>query len=240
LRAGESLGWTPATDIYEDEEGLSLKFELAGVEPKDVDIRFENGVLTIKGERKLENEEKKENYHRVELSYGAFNRSFSLPPTVDLDKIEAKSKSGMLVVYLPKKDPVAPAVSQTATACRFAGSPGIDPTPAPHASSSRDTVQSRLPDPGWLDIEAEPFFAVAKQGVELIAELYEIEKLCPTGPPGDELRRRLRDERSHDVVRRIHEWALATRALPESLGKAIAFRSDGEASLWAEAVASRP
>ena len=108
LRAGESLGWTPATDIYEDEEGLSLKFELAGVEPKDVDIRFENGVLTIKGERKLENEEKKENYHRVELSYGAFNRSFSLPPTVDADKIEAQSKNGVLVVHLPKKAEAKP------------------------------------------------------------------------------------------------------------------------------------
>src|SRR6266542_1763707 len=108
LRAGESLGWTPATDIYEDEEGLSLKFELAGVEPKDVDIRFENGVLTIKGERKLEKEDKKENYHRVELSYGAFNRSFSLPPTVDADKIEAKSKSGLLVVSLPKKAEAKP------------------------------------------------------------------------------------------------------------------------------------
>ena len=108
LRAGESLGWTPATDIYEDEEGLSLKFDLAGVEPQDVDIRFENGVLTIKGERKMEKEDKKENYHRVELSYGAFNRSFSLPPTVDADKIEAKSKSGLLVVSLPKKAEAKP------------------------------------------------------------------------------------------------------------------------------------
>ncbi len=108
FRAGESLGWTPATDIYEDEEGLTLKFELAGVEPKDVDIRFENGVLTIKGERRLENAEKKENYHRVELSYGAFNRSFSLPPTVDADKIEAESKVGVLVVHLPKKAEAKP------------------------------------------------------------------------------------------------------------------------------------
>jgi HSP20 family protein len=108
FRAGESLGWTPATDIYEDEEGLSLKFELAGVEPKDVDIRFENGILSIKGERKLDREEKRENYHRVELSYGAFNRSFSLPPTVDAEKIEASSKSGMLVVYLPKKAEAKP------------------------------------------------------------------------------------------------------------------------------------
>jgi HSP20 family protein len=108
FRAGESLGWTPAVDIYEDEEGLSLKFELAGVEPKDVDIRFEDGVLTIKGERKLEKEEKKENYHRVELSYGAFNRSFSLPPTVDADKIGAESKAGVLVIHLPKKAEAKP------------------------------------------------------------------------------------------------------------------------------------
>ncbi|HTP25473.1 MAG TPA: Hsp20/alpha crystallin family protein [Anaeromyxobacteraceae bacterium] len=107
-RVGESLGWTPATDIYEDEEGLSLKFELAGVEPKDVDIRFENGVLTIKGERKLENEDKKENYHRVEFSYGTFNRSFGLPPTVDGEKIKAESKNGVLVVSLPKKAEAKP------------------------------------------------------------------------------------------------------------------------------------
>jgi HSP20 family protein len=108
LQGGESLGWAPATDIYEDEEGLSLKFELAGVEPTEVDIRFENGVLTLKGERKLEHQDKKENYHRVELSYGAFNRSFSLPPTVDADKIKAESKSGMLVVHLPKKAEAKP------------------------------------------------------------------------------------------------------------------------------------
>jgi len=107
-RAGESLGWTPATDIYEDEEGLTLKLELAGVEPKDVDIRFENGVLAIKGERKLERGDKKDNYHRVELSYGAFNRSFTLPSTLDADKIEAQSKNGVLVVYLPKKAEAKP------------------------------------------------------------------------------------------------------------------------------------
>jgi HSP20 family protein len=102
-RQGESLGWTPAADIYEDADGLSLRFDLAGVEPKDVDIRFENGVLTIKGERKLEREEHKENYHRVEMSYGAFNRSFSLPATVDPERIKAESKNGVLVVHLPKK-----------------------------------------------------------------------------------------------------------------------------------------
>jgi HSP20 family protein len=111
-RAGESLGWTPAADIYEDEEGLTLRFDLAGVEPKDVDIRFENGVLTLKGERKLEKEEKKDNYHRIELSYGAFNRSFSLPATVDPEKIRAESKNGVLAVHLPKKPEAKPKTVQ--------------------------------------------------------------------------------------------------------------------------------
>ena len=101
--AGESVGWTPACDIYEDEDGVSLRFELAGVDPKDVEVRFENGVVTLKGERKLEKEEKQENYHRVELNYGTFTRSFSLPGTVDAEKIRAESKNGVLHVHLPKK-----------------------------------------------------------------------------------------------------------------------------------------
>jgi HSP20 family protein len=107
-RQGESLGWTPATDIYEDEDGLTLRFDLAGVDPKEVDIRFENGVLTLKGDRRLEKEEKKDNYHRVELSYGAFNRSFSLPGTVDPERIKAESKNGVLSVHLPKKAEAKP------------------------------------------------------------------------------------------------------------------------------------
>src|SRR5512140_2903904 len=102
-RTGESVGWTPKVDIFEDEEGVALKFELAGVEPKDVDIRFENGVLTLRGERKLEREDKRENYHRIELSYGTFTRSFSLPGTIDAEKIRAESKNGVLTVMLPKK-----------------------------------------------------------------------------------------------------------------------------------------
>jgi HSP20 family protein len=107
-KAGESVGWTPACDIFEDEEGVSLRFELAGVEPKDVDIRFENGVLTLRGERKLDREEKRDNYHRVELSYGTFTRSFSLPGTIDAEKIRAESRNGVLVVHLPKKAEAKP------------------------------------------------------------------------------------------------------------------------------------
>jgi HSP20 family protein len=107
-RDGESVGWTPRVDIFEDEEGVALRFELAGVEPKDVDIRFENGVLTLRGERKLEREDKRENYHRVELSYGTFTRSFSLPGTIDAEKIKAESKNGVLTVHLPKKPEAKP------------------------------------------------------------------------------------------------------------------------------------
>jgi HSP20 family protein len=108
LRGGESVGWTPAVDIYEDEEGLTLRFELAGVDPRDVDIQFENGTLTLKGERKLEKEEKRENYHRVERAYGSFTRSFSLPATVDAEKIRAESRNGVLSVTLPKKAEAKP------------------------------------------------------------------------------------------------------------------------------------
>ena len=101
--AGESVGWTPACDIYEDEEAVTLRFELAGVEPKDVDVRFENGVLTLRGERKLEKEDRRDGYHRIELGYGTFTRSFSLPGTVDAEKIRAESRNGVLVVTLPKR-----------------------------------------------------------------------------------------------------------------------------------------
>ncbi len=110
--AGESVGWTPACDIYEDAESVSLRFELAGVEAKDVDVRFENGVLTVRGERKLEQEDKRENYHRVERSYGTFTRSFSLPGTLDAERIRAEAKNGVLTITLPKKAEAKPRAIQ--------------------------------------------------------------------------------------------------------------------------------
>jgi HSP20 family protein len=115
-RAGESVGWTPACDVYEDEEALTLRFELAGVDPKDVDVRFENGVLTVKGERRLEKDEKRENYHRVERSYGTFTRSFSLPGSLDAEKIRAETKHGVLSVTLPKRAEAKPRAIQVKVA----------------------------------------------------------------------------------------------------------------------------
>ncbi len=111
-KAGESVGWTPACDIYEDEDAVLVRFELAGVESKAVDIRFENGVLTLRGERKLPFEEKRENYHRVEIGYGTFTRSFSLPATVDAEKISAESKDGILTVKLAKRSEAKPRTIQ--------------------------------------------------------------------------------------------------------------------------------
>ena len=108
FRAGDSVGWTPACDIYEDGEEIVVRAELAGVEPADVELRFENGVLTLKGERKLEKEDRRENYHRLELSYGTFTRAFSMPATIDSEKIRAESKQGVLHIHLPKKPEAKP------------------------------------------------------------------------------------------------------------------------------------
>jgi HSP20 family protein len=111
-RSGESVGWTPACDIFEDTEGVTLRFDLAGVEPKDVDVRFENGVLTLRGERKLEAEDRRESYHRIERPFGTFTRSFTLPGTLDAEKIRAESKHGVLSIYLPKRAEAKPRAIQ--------------------------------------------------------------------------------------------------------------------------------
>ena len=95
--------WAPVVDIFEQEGAIVLKAELPGVDPKDVDVRVENNVLTLRGERKLDTEVKKESYHRVERSYGGFGRSFTLPTAVDTEKIKAEYKDGVLRVTLPKR-----------------------------------------------------------------------------------------------------------------------------------------
>jgi HSP20 family protein len=100
--------WAPAVDIYEHEGSLVLKAELPGIDPKDVDVRVENNVLTLQGERKFESEVKREQYHRVERAYGAFSRSFTLPNVVDTEKIKAEFKDGLLRVVLPKREEAKP------------------------------------------------------------------------------------------------------------------------------------
>lgn len=100
--------WTPAVDIVETENDLVLTADIPGIKLEDIDIRLENGTLTISGERKFENEEKKGAYHRVERSYGSFQRAFALPDTVDVDKVDAHYENGVLRVTLPKKEIAKP------------------------------------------------------------------------------------------------------------------------------------
>lgn len=100
--------WAPAVDIYEQDGNIVLKAELPGVDSKDVDIRLENNVLTLRGERKLDTEVKRENYHRVERTYGSFSRSFTLPTVVDQEKIKADYRDGVLRVTLPKREEAKP------------------------------------------------------------------------------------------------------------------------------------
>ena len=106
--------WAPAVDIFEHEGNIVLKAELPGLDPKDVDIRVENNVLSLRGERKFEGEVKRENCHRVERAYGTFSRSFTLPNVVDTEKIEADYRDGVLQVTLPQKEEAKPKQIQIA------------------------------------------------------------------------------------------------------------------------------
>jgi HSP20 family protein len=103
-----SRGWAPPVDIYETGNNLVIKAELPGIDPKDVDVRVENGTLTISGERKSEKDVKEGNYHRVERSYGSFVRSFNLPPTVSSENVTAEYKDGILTLNLAKREEAKP------------------------------------------------------------------------------------------------------------------------------------
>ena len=100
--------WAPAVDIYEDESQLVLTAEVPGLNDKDVEIKIEDNVLSIQGERKLEKETREENYHRIERAYGAFYRSFTLPNYIDQDKIKAEHENGVLKITMPKKAELKP------------------------------------------------------------------------------------------------------------------------------------
>ena len=100
--------WAPAVDIKEEQDSYVLRADVPGVDSKDIEITMENGVLTIKGERKHENSEEREGYKRVERVYGTFFRRFTLPDTADADKVSASSKNGVLEVTIPKQEKVQP------------------------------------------------------------------------------------------------------------------------------------
>jgi HSP20 family protein len=100
--------WNPAVDIYEDAESLVVKAEVPDIDQKDIEVKIENNTLTIKGERKHETDVQKENYHRIERYFGAFSRSFQLPPTVNQEKVAAVCDKGVLTITLGKKEEIKP------------------------------------------------------------------------------------------------------------------------------------
>ena len=100
--------FAPPVDVYEDEHNVVLKVEVPGIDEKDVDVRVENNVLTVHGERKVEKEEKEENFRRIERQYGSFTRTFTLPSTVDAERIQADYDKGILKIVLPKKAEAKP------------------------------------------------------------------------------------------------------------------------------------
>jgi HSP20 family protein len=100
--------FVPPVDVYEDEHNVVLKLEIPGVNEEDFDVQWENNTLTVKGERKFEEEEKEENFHRIERRFGSFVRTFRLPNTVDGDKCEAHYDKGVLTVTLPKRAEAKP------------------------------------------------------------------------------------------------------------------------------------
>lgn len=100
--------WVPAVDVYEDAEAIQLKAELPGMEMREIEVKIENNALEIRGEKKIEQTEKKENYHRIERVFGRFFRSFRLPNTVAQDKIKAKYDRGVLTITLPKREETKP------------------------------------------------------------------------------------------------------------------------------------
>jgi HSP20 family protein len=100
--------WSPSVDIYETENELVLKADLPDVKLEDIQVGVENQTLTLKGERKFEEDETIRGHHRLERNYGAFVRSFTVPATVDSEKVAAEYKNGVLTVKLPKKEAAKP------------------------------------------------------------------------------------------------------------------------------------
>lgn len=100
--------WVPAVDIFETNEAIVLKAELPGITAQDISVEVKDNTLTLKGENKFEKEVKEENYHRVERSYGSFQRAFTLPGTIHQEKVKAKFKDGILEITLPKVEEAKP------------------------------------------------------------------------------------------------------------------------------------
>jgi HSP20 family protein len=103
-----TTSFAPPVDVYEDEHTITLKLEVPGIDEKDIDVRIENNTLAVHGERKIEKEEKEENFRRIERQYGSFVRSFTLPSSVDPGQVSAHYDKGVLKIKLAKKAEAKP------------------------------------------------------------------------------------------------------------------------------------
>ncbi len=103
-----TTSWVPSADIFESDDELVVNLDLPGIDPKMVDVRVENNLLTIRGERQVSQKLNSENYHRVERSYGAFARSFALATPVNAERIRATYESGVLTIVMPKAETAKP------------------------------------------------------------------------------------------------------------------------------------
>ncbi len=108
FRLSSDRGIVPAVDILEKDGNLILRAEVPGMSEKDIAIKLDGSVLTLSGEKKIENEDKRDNYHRVERSFGSFTRSFTLPETADREKISADYKNGVLTITVPMRAEAKP------------------------------------------------------------------------------------------------------------------------------------
>lgn len=100
--------WSPAVDIYDSPEAIEMTFEIPGVSQKDIKVHFENNLLTVSGERKLEHADRRDSYHRIERNYGNFLRSFTIPSTIDPNRINAEFTNGLLRLTLNKRPETQP------------------------------------------------------------------------------------------------------------------------------------
>ncbi len=114
--------WVPRADIYETKNDVVVTADLPGIDPKKIEVRVENNVLCLRGERRYARELQNENYHRMERSYGTFSRSFTLATSVDVDRIRANYKDGVLSIYLPKAEQAKPKRIQVSSALKGVGS----------------------------------------------------------------------------------------------------------------------
>ena len=103
-----TTAWNPSVDIFENDNEVVIKAELPGMNANDIEVRLENNILMLKGERRFEKEATEENYHPIEREYGTFSRSFALPTAVNPEKVAAEYKDGVLKIVLPKKEETKP------------------------------------------------------------------------------------------------------------------------------------